>query len=217
MIVTRQRRKPFPIARVLLPLVAILLIVAAFIVPASRAAIVQGPLAPLWHLSSERFAPIAAPFHFAAQNQLIARRNHEIVLLQAQLADSQRMLASSTKQEAALKAQVNQLAQQAANARTKSASAPISSGTAAAGALGSMTTSSAGDIAAGATLDDRRVAADWAAMDPTTAAKVVQRLPVPYDAKIFALMSANDVGAILDKVPAAFAARLTQENPALKP
>lgn len=217
MIVTRQRRKPFPIARVLLPLVAVLLIVVAFILPASRAAIVAGPLAPLWHLSSAKLAPITAPFHFAAQNQLITRRNHEIVLLQARLADATQSLAVKTKDAAALKAQLDQLAQQAATTRATHATAHSAPGSASGVSPASAAASTSGNIAASATLDDRRVAADWAAMDPTKAAKVVQRLPVPYDAKIFALMSANDVGAVLDKLPPAFAARITQANPELKP
>ena len=54
-------------------------------------------------------------------------------------------------------------------------------------------------------------------MEPDNAAKVVQRLPVPYVARVLAQMSPDAVGAILDAVPATFAAQLTQENPQLKP
>jgi flagellar motility protein MotE (MotC chaperone) len=53
-------------------------------------------------------------------------------------------------------------------------------------------------------------------MEPENAAKVVERLPVPYVAQVLALMSPDDAGAILDAVPPAFAAQLTQENPGLK-
>ncbi|MGC8485326.1 MAG: hypothetical protein ACP5O6_06785 [Candidatus Baltobacteraceae bacterium] len=216
MIVTRQRRKPFPVGRIILPLVAILAILGAFIWPPSRAAILSGPLSPLWNTLGSRFAVVAAPFHFAAQNQLIARRNREIVTLQAQLADAQRSLAAAQKSTAALKARVVQLDAQVAQTHAKAA-APGVAPTATPGAFGATSAAAGSDLAASATPDDRRVAADWAAMDPSNAAKVVQRLPVPYDAKIFSLMSASDVGAILDALPPAFAARITQENPTLKP
>ncbi|NNM99543.1 MAG: hypothetical protein HKL91_07085 [Candidatus Eremiobacteraeota bacterium] len=216
MIVTRQRRKPFPVGRLLLPLVAILAIVGAFVWPPSRAAITAGPLSPVWQTLGSRFAVVAAPFHFAAQNQLIARRNHEIVILQAQLADARSTLTTVQKSSAALKSRVQQLDAQVAQARSK-ASAAAAQPLASPGPFGSTASSASSNLAASATPNDRRVAADWAAMDPSNAAKVVQRLPVPYDAKIFSLMSASDVGAILDKLPAAFAARITQENPTLKP
>ena len=216
MIVTRQRRKPFPVGRLVLPLVAILAIIGAFIWPPSRAAITSGPLSPLWQSLGSRFAVVAAPFHFAAQNQLIARRNHEIVMLQAQLADAQRSLATAQKDAAALKARVTQLDSKVAQKSAK-VSTPSVRPAASPGAFGTSSTASSSNLAASATPDDRRVAADWAAMDPSKAAKVVQRLPVPYDAKIFSLMSASDVGAILDALPPAFAARITQENPTLKP
>ena len=62
----------------------------------------------------------------------------------------------------------------------------------------------------------RRTAQVWANMDATNAAKVVQRLPIPYVARVLALMSPDDAGAILDAVPPAFAAQVTQENPQLK-
>ncbi len=216
MIVTRQRRKPFPFGRLILPIVAILAIVGAFLWPPSRAAITAGPLAPMWQNLGARFAVVAAPFHFAAQNQLIARRNHEIVTLQAQLANAQRKLAATESATTALKARVQQLDAQVAQTRSKAPPALVKPA-ASPGAFGATSTAAGSNLAASATPNDRRVAADWAAMDPTNAAKVVQRLPVPYDAKIFSLMSASDVGAILDKLPAAFAARITQENPTLKP
>ena len=217
MIVTRQRRKPFPVGRIVLPLVAMLAILGAFLWPPSRAAITSGPLSPLWQSLGSRFAVVAAPFHFAAQNQLIARRNHEIVILQAQLADAQRSLAIAQKNAAALKARVQQLDMQVTRVHATAPPTAAARPAASPGPFGNTTAAAGSDLAASATPDDRRVAADWAAMDPSHAAKVIQRLPVPYDAKIFSLMSASDVGAILDALPPAFAARITQENPTLKP
>ncbi len=216
MIVTRQRRKPFPVGRILLPLVAILAIVGAFIWAPSRAAITSGPLSPIWQQLGPRFAVVTAPFHFAAQNQLIARRNHEIVTLQAQLANAKRSLASAQKSAATLKSRVQQLNVKVAQKGAK-ASTPVVQPVASPGPFGSTSSATGSNAAGSTTAKNRRIAAEWAAMDPSNAAKVVQRLPVPYDAKIFSLMSASDVGAILDALPPAFAARVTQENPTLKP
>ena len=61
-----------------------------------------------------------------------------------------------------------------------------------------------------------RTAQYWANMEPENAAKVVEKLPVPYVARVLSQMSPDAVGAILDAVPATFAAELTQENPQLK-
>jgi flagellar motility protein MotE (MotC chaperone) len=53
-------------------------------------------------------------------------------------------------------------------------------------------------------------------MEPDNAAKVIQKLPVPYVARVFSQMSPDAVGAILDALPSTYAAELTQENPELK-
>ncbi|MDQ2992636.1 MAG: hypothetical protein M3R30_07465 [Candidatus Eremiobacteraeota bacterium] len=53
-------------------------------------------------------------------------------------------------------------------------------------------------------------------MDPENAVKVVQKLPVSYVAHILALMSPDAVGPILDALPPAYAASLTQEHPELR-
>ncbi|MGB8798592.1 MAG: hypothetical protein WCC70_13655, partial [Candidatus Aquilonibacter sp.] len=72
------------------------------------------------------------------------------------------------------------------------------------------------DTTSNATPEMRRTAQVWANMQPENAAKVVQRLPIPYVAEVLALMSPDDAGSILDAVPPAFAAQVTQENPSLK-
>jgi len=53
-------------------------------------------------------------------------------------------------------------------------------------------------------------------MDSESAAKVVQKLPDAYVARIFALMPPDTVGAILENSPSVYAAQLTQEHPELK-
>jgi flagellar motility protein MotE (MotC chaperone) len=62
----------------------------------------------------------------------------------------------------------------------------------------------------------KRTADYWAAMDPENAAKVAQRLPTSYVARILALMPTEAAGTLLDNLPPTFAAKLTQEKPQLQ-
>lgn len=216
MIVTRQRRRAFPFRKLLLPLIAIVLIAAAFWWTPSRNAIATGPLAPVWNAGASAFDKIAAPFHFAAQNQVIADKNASIAKLQAQVTELQSQAAAKDKQITQLQSSLD-----AANASTVAARAPAakpSAGTVAApdAAAGGAPGFVAGDLTVGATADARRTAAVWAAMEPENAAKVVQKLPVPYVAHILALMSPDAVGPIMDALPAVYAAALTQEHPELR-
>ena len=68
MIVTRQRKKPFPWRRLILPVVAIGLVVFAFVWPPSRNVITAGPMGPVWNVVGNGYGKISAPFNFAAQN-----------------------------------------------------------------------------------------------------------------------------------------------------
>jgi flagellar motility protein MotE (MotC chaperone) len=222
-IVTRQRRKPFPFKRLLLPLIAIALVVFAFVWPPSRNIILNGPAAPAARAVGNAYDNAAAPFHFAAQNQVITDRNKQIQALQSQLTQAQGEAADKAKQIASLQQQIEQLQTQAASAR--SAASPNPSRPAAgptAGAAGSFSSTTAqggyvaGDLSAGASADVRRTGAYWSSMEPENAAKLAQRLPTSYVARVFAQMSPNDVGAILDALPPAYAAKLTQENPEIQ-
>lgn len=213
MIVTRRRRKPFPWKRLILPVVAIALVIFAFAWGPSRTVITAGPMAPVWQSTNQRFNTIAAPFHFAAQNELITQKNQQIDALQQQIATMKAQLDAKTKAVSALNAQVGQLQTQAANAQSSTPAALSSPGPASStSAFGSGSVSA--PASSSATL--RRTAEYWANMEPENAAKVVERLPVPYVASVLAQMSPDDVGAILDALPPAVAARLTQENPQLK-
>ncbi|MDE2482110.1 MAG: hypothetical protein KGN02_07965 [bacterium] len=224
MIVTRQRRKPFPWKRLILPVIAIVLAIVAFVWAPSRNVIANGPLAPAWKSGSSAFDTIAAPFHFAAQNQLLTQRNQQIVALQKQVADLKSQDDAKDKKISALGAQLGTLQAQAAAARNAQPNASASPGAAgaasasrASGGFGNAAgASSANDLASGATANMRRTASYWANMEPENAAKLVQKLPVPYVAQVMALMSPDAVGAILDALPASYAAQLTQEHPELK-
>lgn len=217
MIVTRQRRKPFNFGRLILPLVAIALIVFAFAWPPSRNVITSGPMSPVWRIAGNFWDGIAAPFHFAAQNQVITDRNRQIAMLQNQLTTAQNDAQSKTKQIAALQSQMDQMQAQAASTRAAPSanSARVAPRPAAsAGAFGAASMS--GDLSSGASADMRRTAQYWTAMDPENAAKLAQKLPPSYDARVFALMPPEAVGAILDALPPSFAAKLTQEHPDLQ-
>lgn len=218
MIVTRRRRKQFKIGRLTLPIIALAVIAFAFWWPPSHAAIFGGRMAPIWSRANTVYQRAAAPFHFAAQNRVITARNREIATLKSQLTAAQQQLTGESKKIVALKTEFGQAQAQAAVARTAHGTAPIAlAGSSPFGVSASGTsTSSANDLSAGATPDMRRTAAVWAAMEPGNAAKVVQRLPVPYVARVLSLMSADAASQILDSLPASAAAKLTQENPGLR-
>lgn len=213
MIVTRQRPKPRQVHKILLPVIAVLLLVAALILPPSRNIIFNGPLAPLWRIAGSAMANLAKPFHFAAMNNEITARDKIIAGLRTQITADKAQLSDRDKTISSLQSQVNQIMQQSAADKQKTvAKAPPVSGES--GVLGAPAGGS--DLAANATPDMRRTANYWASMDAESAAKLVQREPVPYTARIFALMPADAVGQILNNLPAPYAAALTQEHPELR-
>jgi len=197
MIVTRQRKKPFPWKRVLTPAVALSVVAAALWWPPSRAWISTGPLSPVWK-------PITVPLDVAARERMISAQNATIASLQKQLADARMQIGDRDKQLSQLQTQLTDVEQQAALAKAVKPAAKAAA------------PAPAADLSVQASPDMRRTAAVWSAMDAEAAAKVVQRLPQDYVARIFALMSPDSVGAILENVPASYAARLTQEHPELR-
>lgn len=211
MIVTRRRRKPFPYRAVAswLALIAIVFFVALF--PPSRTLLANGPLAPVYGATDATWTKVAAPFHFAAQNELLTDDNRKIAALQQQVANDKTQLAGKLIQIAQLQGQVDKaiVARTAATVPQQpilaSRPGPVASGQ-----------PLANDLSAGATPDMKRVAQYWASMDPDQAAAVIQKLPPSYVARIFALMQPDGVGPVLDALPVAFAASVTQEDPGLK-
>ncbi len=217
MIVTRRRRKPFPWKRLALPVVAIALVAFALSWTPSRNAIGNGPAAPLWRATGATLGGIAAPFHFTAQNQELGNRAKEIAQLQSQVADMQAKDQAKDKKVADLQGQIATLQSQAAAARgtvaPHSAQAPSTNDAFASNMNAPVR---GGDLSAGATPDMHRTAEYWASMEPENAAKVVQKLPTVYVARIFALMSSDAVGSVMDALPPSYVAQLTQEHPELK-
>lgn len=214
MIVTRQRPKPRQVHKILLPIIAIVLLALVFILPPSRNIVVNGPAAPVWRVAGNVFGGIAKPFHFSAMNNEITVRDRQIAQLNSQIGGLKNQISDRDKQISALQSQINQMAQQNANAGAKSAvkAPPLPKDTSGLGAQ-----SGGSDLAASATPDMRRTATQWAAMDAESAAKVVVKLPVPYVARVLALMPADAAGQILGAVPPSYAAALTQEHPELRP
>lgn len=212
MIVTRKRRKPFPWRRLLLPVVAVALLAFAVIWAPSRNFLANGPLAP----AVKAVQPAMAPLHFEAQNRAIAQQKSQIETLQKQLDDQKQQIAGRDKQISSLTTQLNQTQQQLAQ-KTSAPSAPVKKPAAAVSfaSADSSVAGNANDLSTGATPDMRRTAAQWGAMDPEAAAKVVQRLPVAYVARIFAVMGPDNVGPILEAVPPSYAAQLTRDHPEL--
>ncbi len=218
MIITRQRRKPFPWKRLILPVIAIALVIFAFAWGPSRNVIANGPMAPLWRVSGSAFSTVAKPFNFAAQNELLTEKNKQILALQKQMSDLQSQATAKDKKIAGLTAQLAQAQLQAANPKPTPGAATATAQPDASNPLGSAATSQASgsDLSQGASPDMRRTASYWGNMEPENAAKLIQRLPVPYVAHVLALMSPDNVGAILDALPASYAAKLTQDHPELK-
>ena len=220
MIVTRQRRKPFPWKRLILPLIAIALVAFALWWTPSRNVIANGPAAPLWRAANSSLGGVTAPLHFAAQNKAIADKDKQIAQLQSQINDLQSKSQAKDKQISSQQTQISQLQTQAANA---SAVKPAPQASASASPFGASGTSGAGgasaagsDLSSGATADMKRTAQYWANMEPENAAKVVQKLPVVYVARVFSQMAPDSASSIMDALPANYVAALTQEHPELK-
>lgn len=216
MIVTRQRPKPRQVHKILLPVIALVLLALAFILPPSRNLIVNGPLAPAFRVAGNFFENAAKPLHFAALNSEIGKRDRTIAQLQAQINDQKTQLAGRDKQISALQSQINQMAQQGVADRAKNVPKAPAATSDAGGGTGTPQTSGS-DLTANATPDMRRTASQWSSMDAESAAKVVQKLPVPYVARVLALMPADAAGQILNALPPSYAAALTQEHPELRP
>jgi hypothetical protein len=205
MIVTRQRKQKKSSLPILLPIAAIAMLAIALTWPPSRNFITNGPLKPVATVFDGIWGTISRPLSFAYQQQQITDRNQEIKQLNdklesdrkaaddkdAQLAQLQKQLAAANNQpEAATPAPAVALAGQAA-----AGAAP--------GAPGAPAATTASDAL-------RRAAQQWSAMDPEKAAALVQKLPTSYVSSVFAQMSPDSVGPIMDALPAKVAALIVE-------
>lgn len=219
MIVTRKRKKPFPWKRLLLPVAALALVGFALSWGPSRNAMSTGPMAPLVRSTQAYFDTIAAPFHFAAQNEKITSANRQIAALQVQVSVAKGDSQSKDKKIADLQKQLDDAQTQLASATGNTAQASARGATLGRSSPRPGPTNVAltgPDLSTNVSPDMKRTADYWAAMDPENAAKVAQRLPPSYVAHVLALMPTEAAGTILDNLPPTFAAKLTQEHPELK-
>jgi len=206
MIVTRRRTKKPGLGRFVLPLLAIAALAGALWWPPSHNVIVNGPLKPVWALLGNVGSTAGKPLTFAAQQQAIADQNRKLKDADSQREADRKDKEAKDRQITALQTEVSQL--QTANKET-SAPVPIVKPTAAGAAL---------DAAGPPVPDDiRRTAAYWSSMDAEKAAAIAQKLPDDYVNRVFAQMSPDSVGDIMNALPAATAARLAAAAAGAKP
>jgi flagellar motility protein MotE (MotC chaperone) len=206
MIVTRQRAKKRNSLPILLPIAAIAMLAVALTWPPSRNIIVNGPLKPFSNVVAGIWGQISRPLTFAYQQQQITDRNVEIKGLNDRLETERKSISDKEQQVQALQRAVS-----AANAQpaevTPTPIPAVRPNTAAGAPL------LANDVSPEKTAL-KRTGQQWTAMDPEKAAALVQTLPDDYVAQVFAQMSPDDVGPIMDALPAKVASRIVQNGAA---
>jgi flagellar motility protein MotE (MotC chaperone) len=202
MIVTRQRKQKKSSLPILLPIAAIAMLVVALTWPPSRNFITNGPLKPVATVFDTVWGTVSRPLTFAYQQQQITDRNEQIKELNDKLEADRKAAADKDAQVAALQKQIADAAAQPEATATPAAAAPVRG---AAGAPGA---------AAAATVPDtvRLSAQQWSSMDPGKAAALVQKLPAAFVSSVFAQMSPDSVGPIMDALPPKVAALIIQSG-----
>ncbi|MGA2395288.1 MAG: hypothetical protein ABSH03_18255 [Candidatus Lustribacter sp.] len=212
MIVTRQRKKKQSNLPILLPIAAIAMLAIALTWPPSRNFITNGPLKPVATVFDGAWGMVSRPLSFAYQQQQITDRNQQIKDLNDQLESDRKAQDAKDAQLQALQKQIAEAGNEPAPA-TPAPVAPLAGqapGGAAAGAAGEPAQPSVSDAI-------RRAAQQWSAMDPEAAAALVQKLPTAYVSAVFAQMSPDSVGPIMDALPPKVAALIVESgtNPQL--
>jgi hypothetical protein len=204
MIVTRQRKQKKSSLPILLPIAAIAMLVIALTWPPSRNFITNGPLKPVATVFDTVWGTISMPLTFAYQQQQITDQQTQIRQLNDQLEADRKTEADKDAQVAALQKQIAGAADESAAATPAPAIAAAAPGAGAPGAAG----------APAATVPDsvRLSAQQWAAMDPQRAAALVQKLPTAYVSAVFAQMSPDSVGPIMDALPPKVAALIVENG-----
>lgn len=211
MIVTRQRKKKQSNLPILLPIAAIAMLAIALTWPPSRNFITTGPLKPVATVFDGAWGIVSRPLSFAYQQQQITDRNQQIKDLNDQLETDRKTQDAKDAQLQALQKQIAD-ANSEPDAATPAPAMPLAGQPAAApvGAAGAPAQPSVSDAI-------RRAAQQWSAMDPENAAALVQKLPTAYVSAVFAQMSPDSVGPIMDALPPKVAALIVESgtNPQL--
>jgi flagellar motility protein MotE (MotC chaperone) len=197
MIVTRRRPKRRNYGKIILPVLALLALAGALYWPPSHNVIVNGPLKPVWGVLGAAGGQAAKPLTFAAQQQRIADQNRK-------LRDDAALRESDRKDKEAKDAQIAALRTQVAQLQSSEKATPLPAPV--------VKPTAAADLGLGAANpvpdDIRRTAAYWSSMDAEKAAAIAEKLPDDYVNRVFAQMSPDSVGDIMDALPPATAARL---------
>jgi hypothetical protein len=199
MIVTRQRKQKKSSLPILLPIAAIAMLAIALTWPPSRNFITNGPLKPVATVFDGVWGVVSRPLSFAYQQQQITDHNQIIKSLNDKL-ESDRKTATDKD------AQIATLQKQIATAQAEPAAAPTPAALGGAPQAGSLAGPAGAPAAPQASTAIRLAAQQWSAMDPEKAAALVQKLPTSYVSAVFAQMSPDSVGPIMDALPAKVAA-----------
>jgi hypothetical protein len=210
MIVTRQRKKKQSSLPILLPIAAIAMLVIALTWPPSRNFITNGPLKPVATVFDGIWGTVSKPLSFAYQQQQITDRNQQIKGLNDKLESDRKAQDAKDAQVAQLQKQIAAIGAEPA-ASTPAPAVLLNSQTAGAG--GAAAPGIPGAPAATAGSDAlHRAAQQWSAMDPEKAAALVQKLPTSYVSAVFAQMSPDSVGPIMDALPPKVAALIVESG-----
>jgi hypothetical protein len=210
MIVTRQRKKKQSSLPILLPIAAIAMLVIALTWPPSRNFITNGPLKPVATVFDGIWGTVSKPLSFAYQQQQITDRNQQIKGLNDKLESDRKAQDAKDAQVAQLQKQIAAIGAEPA-ASTPAPAVLLNSQTAGAG--GAAAPGIPGAPAATAGSDAlHRAAQQWSAMDPEKAAALVQKLPTAYVSAVFAQMSPDSVGPIMDALPPKVAALIVESG-----
>jgi hypothetical protein len=208
MIVTRQRKKKQSNLPILLPIAAIAMLAVALTWPPSRNFITNGPLKPVATVFDGVWGTVSRPLSFAYQQQQITDRNQSIKDLNDKLEADRKSQDDKDAQIASLQKQIA-----AANAEPDEPT-PAPAGPIAGQPAGAPAAGNAAGAPAQSTVSDaiRRDAQQWSAMDPETAAALVQKLPTGFVSTVFAQMSPDSVGPIMDALPPKVAALIVESG-----
>lgn len=176
---------------VLVPIALIAAAVLAFALPPTHAALVNGPLKPLFAriglAPATQVAARAKPVDPAAD---IKRLNDQLETDRKAANEKDARIAQLTAQVAKLQAPPSSAASPAST--PKPSPAPVSQ-------------------------DVKRAAVYWAGMDAEKAADIAAQLPNDYVKEVFGQMPADSVAEIMNALPAKTAAKLTADPAPAKP
>jgi hypothetical protein len=201
-IVTRRRKQRSHYGRYAVALLVLAAIGFVLGFPPTQHLIATGPLAPAWNAGANAAGVVSRPLTFAGQQATITDRNRQIRDLNARLEKARVAKADADARASRLQQQIAAAAAQPVDTPApapRPVTTPASASAFGAAGGGSETAAS-----------EKRLAAQWAAMEPEHAAAVVQRLPDGEVTRVFAQMDPDAAGAIMDALSPAAAARISR-------